>query len=453
MNLKSLNNKTIFLLGKSRAFDKDEFTSQLNLHNISLLQEVVDNMPPLAFIVEGRMITPYEQIISDDFYAKKLAQFVSIDVIEKLLAENINEDSLLMGLKLSRDKERLLAFLKNSALKDSFFLRLLKLYNFNGEDFFENDENRDVSAALIERFYKNIERNHNVQYATLGLMHLVGQSESLELLETLFLLEPLQKTLHSQEKNTNHSILLSLIKHPKASENILEKTVAKGNIELQREVALREDISAKLQEQLYKTNNPLILEALAYNPNLDKKLLELFIKDENHIRIIVTCHRLSDEIFELFYSKNKEDLANNIYLNKEMQNKLYNTKDKNILEALAKNENLDSELLEQMFTDKKLLKYLYTNPKIPKEKLFEALKDKEWHKALAKNPNSPKELLSELSSSDDALVLTALAKNIKTPIECLYQLHLDSRFERLVKENPSFGIHIQTNNIGWIIEE
>jgi len=46
-------------------------------------------------------------------------------------------------------------------------------------------------------------------------------------------------------------------------------------------------------------------------------------------------------------------------------------------------------------------------------------------------------------------VLEALAKNSATPIEILYQLQLDARLERIVKENASFGKHIQENNIGW----
>ena len=52
--------------------------------------------------------------------------------------------------------------------------------------------------------------------------------------------------------------------------------------------------------------------------------------------------------------------------------------------------------------------------------------------------------------SKDIEVLLALAKNENTPVDVLYQLQLDSRLERSVKENPSFGKHIQTDNIGWI---
>jgi len=43
----------------------------------------------------------------------------------------------------------------------------------------------------------------------------------------------------------------------------------------------------------------------------------------------------------------------------------------------------------------------------------------------------------------------ALARNEATPVELLYQFQLDSRLARAVKENASFGKHIQRDNIGW----
>jgi hypothetical protein len=44
----------------------------------------------------------------------------------------------------------------------------------------------------------------------------------------------------------------------------------------------------------------------------------------------------------------------------------------------------------------------------------------------------------------------SLAQNENTPVEILYQLQLDSRYERYVKTNAAFGQHIQSENIGWL---
>jgi len=187
MNLETLKNQTLLLLGKTRAFSGEEFLSQLEAHGISLTCEMNDEV---RFIIEGRMMSPYEQNSSDALYEEKRYEFLSIDALEKLLANAMDANVLLMSLKLSNDKARLKTFLQNSMLSDALFFKLLKMYSWSGEDFFENDDNRDVSAALIGRFYQNIERNHNVQYATTGIYHLIEQTQNVILLEALAALEP-----------------------------------------------------------------------------------------------------------------------------------------------------------------------------------------------------------------------------------------------------------------------
>jgi hypothetical protein len=70
-------------------------------------------------------------------------------------------------------------------------------------------------------------------------------------------------------------------------------------------------------------------------------------------------------------------------------------------------------------------------------------------KELASNLSLNQKWLEALSTSLDVEVLSSLAANTSTPIEVLYQLSLDRRFERAVKTNSAFGKHIQTHNIGW----
>ena len=58
MNIKELENKTILLFGKSRAFSEEEFNDQLKFHKINLVNEYNDEV---VLVIDGRMITPYEQ--------------------------------------------------------------------------------------------------------------------------------------------------------------------------------------------------------------------------------------------------------------------------------------------------------------------------------------------------------------------------------------------------------
>ena len=59
------------------------------------------------------------------------------------------------------------------------------------------------------------------------------------------------------------------------------------------------------------------------------------------------------------------------------------------------------------------------------------------------------DILEKLVNSSEFEVLQSLCKNPSTPIELLYELRLDQRFDRLVGENETFTNHIKTENIGW----
>ena len=137
MDLTALQSKTVLMFGKPRAFSQEEFLAQIQHHNITLVEEYNDKVD---LIVEGRMITPYEQNLFDALYEEHTIPSITIDLFEQILADALNDDTLLMGLKLSHDTARLKSFLQNSCLSDALFFRLLKMYRWRGEDFFENDE-------------------------------------------------------------------------------------------------------------------------------------------------------------------------------------------------------------------------------------------------------------------------------------------------------------------------
>jgi hypothetical protein len=385
MNLQTINK--ILLFGKSRAFSEEEFISQLKHHKIELVKEYTAEV---SLVVDGRMMTPYEQNLSDALYEKESINAVSIDVLEKELATFMDEGTLLMSLKLSRDKERLKSFIQNTLLQDSLFFKLMKMYSWRGEDFFENDDNRDVSAAFISRFYENIERNHNVQYATTGFIHLVGQTKSSELLKAIASLEPLKF-------------------HPKIMAAILRS----------------EFCDANMQEQFARKDEQEIDEALSCNKNLKLSIVEKFLKRGELARSMAQNISLSEESFKLLFEF-KEDLARNESLSEEMQKELLSLEKIELYRALACNENLRAFAIKRLLenSDTELFENLYKNSKIPVNLLEEAYKK--------------------------GLYLGAIAQNEATPVEILYQLQLDSRYERFVKTNAAFGRHIQSENIGWL---
>jgi len=387
MNLKELENKTILLLGKSRAFIGEEFDALMKYNKITVVKKVQDDV---TLVVEGRMLTPYEQNDMAEMYEAGGYEFISIDTLESVLAKEIDGDMLLMSLKLSHDKERLKSFIQNSKITDTLFFKLIKMYSWSNEDFFENDDNRDVSAAFISRFYENIERNHNVQYATTGFIHLVGQAKSSELLKAISELEPMQF-------------------HPK----------------INAAIAMSPYIDEVMQERLHKRKLEKIDEALSFNIRLKSSLLTLFLEDETLGSNVAKSIELTPEVF--MKCKNFSDsLALNETLTLEMQKELLVQKSESVNFALAHNTSIEESVILELLegASKEQLEVLYENAALPVKLLEEAYKEGVYH--------------------------SSLAKNEATPVDILYQLQLDSRYERSVKTNAAFGKHITSENIGWL---
>ena len=387
MNLERLKNTTILLFGKSRAFSQEEFFSQLLHHSIVTVKKYEDGV---EIAVEGRMMTPYEQNDSEALYEEKKVEFITIDVLETLLAKEIDSDTLLMSLKLSHDKSRLKDFLTNTMISDELFFRLLKMYSFSNEDFFENDDNRDISAAFISRFYENIERNHNVQYATTGFIHLVAQTQSVELLKAISELKPLKF-------------------HPK----------------IEMAIAMSLYIDESMQRRFLKSADEKILEALSFNKKLSKSIVEKFIDDETLGSNVARSIELDVKLFNLAQNY-PTALALNDTLTAQMQEQLLALNIKEVNFALSLNDNLDEKIMQTLLKseDNDIKSSIYENASVPIDVLEEAYKKGKY--------------------------LGSLAKNENTPVEILYQLQLDARYERDVKTNASFGRHIQTENIGWL---
>lgn len=449
MNLEKLKNKTILLFGKTRSFSADEFNSQLKFHKIKLTDKFSDEV---ELLIDGKMMTPYEQNESDALYENnKALEFISIDALERELAKHIDANTLIMSLKLSNDKARLKDFLTNAMISDELYLKLLKMYSFKSENFFDNDDNRDISSALIVRFYENIERNHNVEYAALGIMHLATQSKNPLLLETIAQLEPLQLTMRDGTNEANYKIISSIAKNESTPKSVLEMFIKKAPFEIQKMVATREDCDEEMQNSLLDISE--VHEALSHNQNLAKKTIKLLMPNEKLAKNMARAVKLDDELFETFLDAHFVELAQNNFLTKEMQEKILKLENQDANMALASNEKIDKSVIEKLLcnSSQEILEALYLNRATSQEILKSAYEDEKNHQALAQNANTPSEILELLAKSSDVKILLSLAKNQNTPVDVLYQLQLDSRFDRAVKENANFGRHIMSENIGWLI--
>ena len=446
MNLKELEDKKILLFGKSRAFSMDEFSSQLKFHKISIVGQFEEDV---SLVVEGRMMTPYEQNAGDALYKERSGsiEFVSIDTLEKELAKHIDANTLLMSLKLSRNKERLKSFIQNTMIDDELFFKLLKMYTWSSEDFFENDDNRDVSAAIIGRFYKNIERNHNVQYATSGFMHLISQTSNQELIETIAGLEPLVKVA----SDANANILCAISSHADTPKSVLTLFIKRADPRVNRVIAMRDDCDEEMQQGLYDSKDENVLEALSWSKNLAKSVVYKILEIDLYTKNMAKNINLDDELFTLFAEKYPLETAKNSSLSLSMQQRLMDLKLQNVNISLASNTFIDAGVAMKLLHEdsSEIANEIYKNSATPPQALEEAYKESSNHLSLSCNVSTPPHILLALAQRGNGEVLKALAQNPTTPVEVLYQLQLDARFARAVKENPAFGRYIQQENIGW----
>ena len=91
----------------------DEFSKQMSNHKITCKNSMSDDV---VLIVEGGLMNPIEQDLLEALYFKKEIPIIRVAEVEKELGSYIDDNKLLMSLKLSKDSERLRSFLKNSLI-------------------------------------------------------------------------------------------------------------------------------------------------------------------------------------------------------------------------------------------------------------------------------------------------------------------------------------------------
>jgi hypothetical protein len=414
MNYDELHGKSILLLGKPRALNFEEFETLLKLHEISLSSKYEENV---ALVIEGKLMNPLQQDEGARLYELGVIPIVAIEGVEQWLCGSIEPNRLLMSLKLSRDQERLVDFIQNRYISNELFFKLLKLYDWQSEGLFDNDSNRNVTAALISRFYKDIERNHNVQYAMSGLTHLIQKYGTTELIDAISELSPIVREFKNPNDRTLAGVLDAMALHPQTDEKILRQLIGERSELLARRVPLA------LETELLALKNETIDQLLSYNETLSSDGANRL--EALHQQFIAQSFPLDEDRFDRLLNHCAVSLASNTSLSVTMQQTLIELDEVEVNLALAANASIASNLLALLYESGR------------------------YNMRIAGNRAVTPQQCETLWSSNDPAVLNALAANVSTPVEILYQLALDSRYERSVKTNAAFGKHIQTHNIGW----
>ena len=176
-----LENQNIFFTGRADKIDKSELEKYL-VQKGSIL---VNSINEATIIIQGKFTPIYlEETIYE--LSKKQITIIQIEKLEEEFSSNLDIDSILMAIKISKDNDRLLKLLNNNFFSDDIFVKLLKLYDFKGDDIYDSDDNRDVCTKIVERFCSLIETNHNIQYAPIGVYYTALETSNPNLLDVIY---------------------------------------------------------------------------------------------------------------------------------------------------------------------------------------------------------------------------------------------------------------------------
>jgi len=431
--------KKILFLGREGVFTDKETARFLKKFKLSITREYEEE---LAAVVEYHRLNPLEEEVSNMAYDAGIPLYKLVE-FEKLLSEQINDDELLMGIKLSNDKERLLRLLGNEHISDALFVKLLKMYTFDEEEE-DNRDDRDVIMFTLRR-YINIKPNEeDLLYSYLTLRRLATEAIDPNLLEALVSFPNFSFSVRGKEKIT---LWETIARNPAVGEALACKLLAFRDPVVDRALASNPMVSLEILNILSDKKNREIDKALATNNAIDDALFgTLLERDDSVIALLfvwqpITLLRLEQiehmGIDDAFYAL----LGANGSLQSSIVQELFEKGEPLLLEALSGNPIVQPEILEEIYQKDELRYFrpLAQNPSVPAwilQTFYEEYSDDEnILAALAYNPATPEKILKELFERDCFEINRGLATNASLPMELLDQLKVDTRLQNDLAQN------------------
>lgn len=436
-----LENQNIFFAGRGDKIDKSELEKYL----IQKGSVLINSINEATIIIQGKF-TPIhlENIIYD--LSKKQVQIIQIEKLEEEFSSNLDIDSILMAIKISKDNERLIKLLNNNFFSDDNFVKLLKLYDFKSDDIYDSDDNRDVCTKIVERFCSLIETNHNIQYAPIGVYYTALETTNSNLLDVIYNMPEYSISAKNAQEDQPISLKEVVALNPNTSKTTQNQILRNSKVNELKFLALNESINLMIQQKLFEKNIEEISLSLIKANNYDDSFIDRFLNNQNLKKEFLKKANLTQELFDKLY-KDIDDintiyLSSNLSLDEEMINKLFERNIDNVNINLLKNANCSKEKIEEFL---KLQDKIYNisiahNAKLPSQLylyLF-SLDDYDVNLSLAQNISTPKEVLKNLSTLNDKYINETLCANISTPINILLQYQYDGGLKNIISNNESF---------------
>ncbi len=300
-----------------------------------------------------------------------------------------------------------------------------------------------MTTALIERFYDNLELNHNIQYISMGVIEMINKSSNAELVNTMASLSVVTQSLRNGGDALMEGVLFALAQHPSLARKHQRRFAQSDHESLCVVLASREDLHVDVESVLLQSQYTEVATALASNSKLSTEGMERLL--EGHEAQIIAHVAMNTAYFEMFFKRNPKKLGSNPTLNTAMFEQLLALNDADIDLALAANVSLPQNIADRLYNrgNAEVLTRLARNAATQKC-LLERLFEKAFlHESLAKNPLLDEQMIYRLRRSTNTGVLEALAANEATPLDLLYEFLLDMHLEPIVRQNSALNTKYQ----------
>jgi hypothetical protein len=435
-------NKKIYFSGCGEKIDKDELVKYF-IQNEATMVESVDDAD---VIIQGYMTAVY---LEDEFYT--LSQngivVITIEEIEKYFSSNLDIDSILMAIKISKEKQRVINLLKNRYFNDEIFVKILKYYDWENVGIYDSDDNRDVATSITSRFCSLTELNHNIQHSPIGIYYTALETKDENLLEVIYNMPHYKISDKNAKQNQPLTLKEVVAINPNTKKSILMQILKENNLEELKFLALNESLNKMLKNKLLELDNDEVTKNLIHANNIESNSIDSILQNDVLKDEMIKSIKLNEEIFDKLLASNLTQtqyiyLSSNQTITTDQINTIFEQNIENANINLLKNENCSLEKIEE-FLDKNDKIYniaIAHNTSLNKD-IFQrllVLDDFDINLSLSYNQSTPQDIIKALYEKNIEQINEFLSSNENTPINILMQLQVDSKYTTLVSDNETY---------------
>jgi len=445
--LSSSEGKSFLFLGREGIFTKEEIARFLKKDGISMTKYLVEGV---VATIEHSSLNPVEEDISNDAYDAKIPSF-SLEAFEKLLSDGINDDEILMGIKLSNNQDRIFRLLGNENIKEELFIKLLMMYEWHDEE--EDDRNdRDTIMYTLRRYIDIKPNEADLLYSYLTLRRLATEATNPKLLLALIAFQNFEFLIRGKEKVTLRE---TLARNAYLDKEVISKLVSLRDKKVDVALACNPSVELSLLQSLLAKESVKINEALSTNENIDNEIFNaLLAKEDKVVQLLLLSQSINAERLVLVDAQGLDaklfaTIGANECLESDVIDELINRDNEELIYHLAANDILSVAQLENIYAKKIVssFEYLAVNPACSVEMLemfYDKYSESAIRIALAHNKSTPEAILRALFARDEFEIYQSMASNASVPLELLDILKVDTRLQNELAENEIFVKEYET---------